>query len=170
MEVGDLATKLARQFSEQELSRCVGVGESGSEFAELVMPNSPTILVRTLQFDNKRENRKLNVEIKDFAYRPVLVDDVAVSGLTIRVVRNALSTNPEVLGLGMLFDSKTTRLRLGIDDVRAAVTYSREKGGNPPINSLSKLITEPKRLDDITRRYFAKYENDFKEAIKGVKL
>lgn len=145
------------------------MGESGSVFAGLVSPNSPTLTVETLQFNSRRESRKLDVEAKDFDYRPVLVDDVAVSGLTVRVVRNALTTNPEMLGVGMLFDSKTTRLRLGIDDVRAAVTYSREKGGNPPINSLSKLVADPERLNDIAQRYFAKYESDFKTVIKEIK-
>lgn len=122
--------------------------------------------MNTIQFDSARENRQLQVETKDFTFRPILFDDVAVSGLTLRVVRNALVANTQAIGLGMLFDNKTTRLRVGIDDLRPALVYSRQKGGNPAINSVSKLRDDETRLNQLAERYFSDNQQ-FKKLIKG---
>lgn len=166
INVQSLALKLAGLFSAEEISRGVGVGGSGAEFAKLINPNRQIIGVSTIQFDSARENRQLQVEAKGFDFRPVLFDDVAVSGLTLRIVRNALAANTQAVGAGMLFDNKTTRLRIGVDDVRAALIYSRQKGGNPAINSVSKLRDDEARLDQLAERYFSGNQQ-LKMLIKG---
>lgn len=168
MDMRALALKLAGLFSPDEIERCVGVGGSGAEFAKQINPSSPSIAVATTRFNAARENRQLQAEQKMLKFRPVLFDDVAVSGLTLRIVRNELAANAKAAGLGMLYDSKTTRLRIGIDDVRAAFVYSRDKGGNPPINSVSKLREDETRLTQLTERYFNNNKR-FKNLVRGEK-
>lgn len=169
INVRSLALKLAELFSPEEIQRCVGVGGSGAEFAKQINPRCPTVSVTTTQFNPEREKRELQVEQNPLGFRPVLFDDVAVSGLTLRIVRNTLTANATAAGLGMLYDNKTTRLRIGIDDVRAALIYSRNKGGNPPINSVSKLREDDSRLDELAVRYFNNNEQ-LKNFIKGEKI
>lgn len=144
----------------------VGVGESGGEFARFLNPEGDRVRVLTTVFDIKRENRSLTAERKSFGFRPILIDDVAVSGLTLRVVRNALASNAEAAGIGLLNGSKTTQLRTGIDDIRAVITYSRENGGTPPINSWSKLKEDPVRLSQLADRYF-EGSKAFQQLIRG---
>ena len=83
-----------------------------------------------------------------------MVDDIAVSGRTIQSAAAAVSPSVSAVGLGMLYNSRTTRRLIDVTDVRAACVYQREGGGLPPINSVATLRAVPERLDELAGRYF----------------
>lgn len=162
--LADLACRLTAMLSASEQQCTVGVGCSGAEFAKMIQTQPLLIPVETVTFSKERENRTLRVGAIE--YKPVLVDDIAVSGLTLALARQRLSPTPEIAAVGMLYKSRTTRKRIGIEDIRAAVVYSREGGGNPPINAVASLITFPDRLDALAERYFGKYSDQFKAVVR----
>lgn len=123
--------------------------------------------VETTEFNREREKRRLSVP--EFNYCPVVVDDIAVSGLTLWFARERISPTPETAAVGMLYKSKTTKRRSGFTDIRAGVIYSREGGGNPPINSIATLQSVPERLNDIGERYFSDSAEEFKDVIKEIR-
>lgn len=162
-----LASKLTVQLTEQEQSCILGVGTSGSDFANLVSSGPPKLSVETIEFNRERDKRSLLVP--EFIYRPVVVDDIAVSGLTLSYARQRISPTPETAAVGMLYRSKTTKRRSGFNDIRAGVVYFREGGGNPPINSIATLKSVPERLEDIAERYFRNSAEEFTDIIKEMK-
>jgi hypothetical protein len=102
-----------------------------------------------------REQRLLEVSVPDdLPETPLLIDDLAVSGLTLSLAARALPKTPEILAVGMQFDSRRTRKRMDVTDVRTGFTY-RSPVGNPPINSVQALRTIPERLEALAERYFS---------------
>lgn len=164
VSLADLACKLTAMLSASEQQCAIGVGCSGSEFAKMIQTQPLSIPIETLTFSKERENRILRTDTIE--YKPVLVDDIAVSGLTLALARQSLTPTPEIAAVGMLYKSKTTRKRIGIEDIRAAVVYSREGGGNPPINAMASLIAFPDRLDALAERYFGENSEEFKAAVQ----
>lgn len=147
-----------------ERQRIIAVGSSGSIFAQALRADPLVIPVETLEFTREREKRRLQVDTLD--YRPVVVDDIAVSGLTLCMARQRITPEPKVAAVGMLYKSKTARRRSGFDDIRAGVVYGRFGGGNPPINSLATLQNVPERLDDLANRYFDDASEEFKVLVR----
>lgn len=148
--------------------RLIGIGASGTEFARRIRRDAPSVTVKTRCFSREREKRQLEAEACRLDYEPVLLDDLAVSGLTLAVARRATEPIASTVAIGMLFNSQTTRRRIGVDDIISGVTYCRLGGGNPPINSIKTLREIPERLDDLVSRYF-NGSADFKQVIKGEK-
>ena len=167
VDIGALARKLSLQLTDQERQCIVGVGSSGAEFANLLSCGPPRLLVETTEFNRQREKRRL--EVPQFDYKPVVADDIAVSGLTLWFARERISPTPETAAVGMLYKSKTTRRRSGFSDIRAGLVYSRIGGGNPPINSLNTLQLVPERLNALAERYFTESADAFKQIIKEMK-
>ncbi len=159
-----MAVKLCNQLSITERQSVIGIGTSGTKFAEQVASGCPQLPVCTSNFNREREKRVL--EVAEYNYSPVVVDDIAVSGLTLWYARQRINPTPEIAAVGMLYKSKTTKKRSGFSDIRAGLVYSRLGGGNPPINSIATLQTSSERLDDIARRYFSDSEIEFKNVIK----
>lgn len=164
ISLSTLANKLANQLTDQERQCIVGIGSSGSEFADILSTGPPRLRVETIEFNREREKRSLSVP--EFSYCPVVVDDIAVSGLTLWFARERISPTPKTAAVGMLYKSRTTRRRSGFTDIRTGVVYSREGGGNPPINSITTLQSVPERLDDIAERYFKNSIEELNDVIK----
>lgn len=158
-----LAMQLRGKLTIDERRSIVGVGTSGSTFAgQLQIP--PSVSVETKQFEREREQRTLDVTPLTIA--PVLVDDIAVSGLTLSMARQKVLPEPTTAAVGMLYRSRWTRRRVGIDDLRAGIVYCREGGGNPPINAISSLQVFPDRLGELAERYFGDAADEFCDLIK----
>lgn len=169
--LGDLACALAGRLTQSEVARIVGVGDSGTDFARRIRQSAPWIDVVTVRFDRDRARRELAVGTlpRILGGLAILIDDAAVSGRTLQVVRDALNRDVETAGVGLLFDSTRSRRRTGISDIRFGLLYCREGGGSPPINSLATLRTMPDRLDELAGRYFGGSEA-FKQTIRGDNL
>ena len=161
-----LAARLKEQLSPEEIGAVVGVGDSGTRFARMIRSDAPTIDVTTLEFNRDRSKRELHVQ-GTTQPNDVLVDDIGVSGTTIEAVRK-MAGDVALVAIGLLYDSSTTRRRMGIA-VRAGVLYTRTGGGTPPINSISSLRENPERLDDLASRYFTSTNvaQLFKDIIRG---
>ena len=162
-----MAVKLSSQLSTTERQSVIGIGTSGTEFAQQVASGCLQLPVRTSDFNRERDKRVL--EVAEYKYSPVVVDDIAVSGLTLWYARQRINPTPEVAAVGMLYKSKTTKERSGFTDIRAGLVYSRFGGGNPPINSIATLKTNSARLDDIALRYFSDSQIELKNVIREMK-
>jgi hypothetical protein len=125
-----------------------------------------TLGVETVAFVRERERRTLEVKPCELAYQPILIDDIAVSGLTLAVARAKVEPTPETAVVGMLYRSRRLRRRIGTEDIRSGVTYCRLGGGSPPINSAKTLCQVPERLDALACRYFDDSE-ELKRIITG---
>lgn len=147
-----IADKLKTQLSTEQRRQLISVGSSGAALAAQLSEGCPNIGVETLVYERERANRELAVS--PLKLQPVLIDDIAVSGLTLSLARQAVQPQPETVALGMLYRSKTTRRRIGVENVRAALIYSRLGGGSPPINSVSTLLRNPERLNILAETYF----------------
>jgi len=166
VDLGLLADRAARNLSAEETRRVVGVGTSGSAFAKMITPRCAQIGVETVRFSRIREQRILQPEQVDLDFVPVLVDDLAVSGLTLAAVNKITKPTASTCLVGMLKQSRATRRLIAMDDIRAGMVYSREGGGNPPINSIGTLLAVPKRLDNLVDRYFQN-SRLFKQIVRG---
>lgn len=84
-----------------------------------------------------------------------LVDDVAVSGLTLMSARQAIYPvrNDDIAIVGMALKSKRLGKRAGCA-IESALTYGQEGGGKPPVNSLSTLASNVDRRREYASRYF----------------
>jgi hypothetical protein len=160
-----LANKLRGQFDPAELAGIVAVGTSGRVFANRLSSACPSMSVETLAFNRERERRQLRAEPLEFAGSPVLVDDLAVSGLTLAVANRSLLPAAQTIGVGMLYNSKTTRKMIGVADVRSGLVYTRERGGRPPVNSLDGLRAFPERCQALAERYFPDNQTAFCDLI-----
>lgn len=156
--------RLSTLFDEEEKSRIVGLGASGGVFARRLAPECAIVPIETIRFDRDRANRVLKVGRLVLPKAPIAIDDVAVSGVTIRSVSAQLSPLTTV-GVGMLYKSKRTRRMAGVADLRSGLTYSRNGGGNPPINSVATLQAIPGRLNELAERYFVNNSKDFKQLV-----
>jgi hypothetical protein len=101
---------------------------------------------------------------------PTLVDDLAVSGLTLKVAREYVSPEPQIVGVGLLYNSRTTRRRIGAADIRAGLIYEQTGGGRVPINSLASLQAYPERAEALAERYFGDSKQAFQTAVKAAKV
>lgn len=102
-----------------------------------------------------RDERVLSspgVEVPDRAR--YLIDDVAVSGKTLDVARQALRPlrSDDISVVGLAFDSKRLRRRAG--EVRSAILYRQDGGGRAPVNSLSTLVDSQSLRYEYATRYF----------------
>lgn len=121
--------------------------------------------IETVQFAQERERRQLRAELVEVEGLPVLVDDLAVSGTTLAVATSYVAPEAQTAGVGMLYDSRTTRRSIGIQDIRSGLVYAREQGGRPPVNSLDSLRAFPDRCEALAERYFAEDQAAFCELI-----
>lgn len=160
-----LARQLKKLLGNDEQERIVGVGNGGYNFASWINNVCPVIEVETVRFDVDRSRRELSVGDFNLDYKPVLVDDVAVSGQTLGSVVKSLDVSAETVAVGLLYKSKTTRKRIGVNDIRAGLTYCREGGGNPPINSYTTLRKVPERLEELAEKYFDGADGKFVERL-----
>ena len=164
-----MAGRLANLLSVEEQASCIGIGVSGGDFVRAINPSALSIPVETRVFSIVREQRWLEAPDSEFANPVIAVDDIAVSGLTLQTAQRAIRPAVTACAVGMLYSSRQTRRRIGLADIRTACTYSRQGGGNPPINSLKTLLEVPERLDDLAARYFDD-SNAFKELVRGAVL
>lgn len=165
-----VGSRVASAIDDEERKRLLGVGSSGAEFVKEIDSEADSIGVETVRFKRERELRELEIERKDTGYKPVLVDDVAVSGLTLQQTNEALSIKAQTAVVGMKFRSKRTTRRIGLGDTRVGLVYCREGGGNPPMNSIATLQQKPERLDELSNKYFEEQAEFFTKLIKGIKL
>lgn len=154
VDLDTLALALSARLDNSERQAIIGVGESGTCFARKVNPNAPKITVSTVAFNRDRVQRELLVEGQKGQQCSIPVDDVAVSGRTLEVVRQTLGLRNNTVGIGLLYDSRKTRARIEAPDIRFGLLYSREGGGTPPMNSISTLRDIPERLEELVERYF----------------
>jgi hypothetical protein len=104
------------------------------------------------------------------AATPVLVDDLAVSGLTLEVARSYIRPTPQTIGVGLLYNSRATRKRIGATDIRAGMVYERAGGGRVPVNSLASLQAFPERTQALGERYFSGSQAIFQAAIATARV
>jgi len=145
----------------------VGVGNSGSKLAQLVVPGSPKIEVRTLEYSRQRDQRVLEVgDVPEAAGPMTLIDDIVVSGLTL--ARVAAEIGEEVdASVGLLYKSKSATKLAGVP-ITYSFRYSRDGGGTPPINSAESLLENPDRLNALSERYFLGNEREFGKLLEGL--
>lgn len=160
-----LAVRLGCQFDPARLCNIVAVGSSGTGFARRFAPACPTLPIETTAFNRQRELRQLLAEPLAFDGEPILVDDLAVSGLTLAVANRALQPAAQTAGVGMLYGSKTTMRMIGLDDIRYGLMYVRQQGGRPPVNSLDSLRAFPDRCQVLAERYFSAQQAAFCDLI-----
>jgi hypothetical protein len=166
IDLGVLALQTAKLLDNEERQRIVGVGTSGIEFAKRINPAAPSIPVQTIAFSRQRASRQLSVGAQIFASEPILTDDVVVSGRTLEAVNSAMTPPATVAVTGLLLRSKRTRQLAGVADLRAAVSYAKDGGGNPNINSVETLMAIPERLDELAERCFGDLAPSFKELLR----
>jgi hypothetical protein len=90
-----------------------------------------------------------------------LIDDLAVSGLTLAIARESVKPDVQVAGVGMLYNSKTTRRLIGVSDLRSGFVYARSEGGRPPVNAIDSLRAFPERCTALAAKYFQADEAAF---------
>lgn len=144
-----------------EIQSVVGVGNSGFSFARRFSSCCRQIPVTTVEFSKERFNRVLMIDEQVFDSTPVLVDDLAVSGLTMSTVIEGVSPTPDVVAVGMLFNSKSATKLIGVRDLRYGFKYSRIGGGRPPINSVETLWQIPERCGELAMKYFGVNQSEF---------
>lgn len=164
VNLGLLANRLTPQIDVS--SQIVGVGISGLAFAKRIEQKAIGLPIRTVNFSVKREERVLETKPIFTGNSAVLIDDIAVSGLTLQFATKNVNPVPISAAVGMLFKSKQTKKRIGIDTV-AGIEYSREGGGNPPINSVSTLMEYPDRLAALEQKYFPGYGGALLKILNG---
>ena len=110
--------------------------------------------IETISFSRERANRVLACETISRSRPVILVDDIAVSGSTLRQAIQSVNAKTQTIGLGLLYDSRTTRNEIGVQDVRSPIIFSRDGGGKLPINSIDSLVNFPERCQELANRYF----------------
>lgn len=135
----------------------ITVGSSANDIVKY-WPNEVSITNLPMTVANEtrvREERILlagNIEQIDGPR--YLVDDVAVSGLTLSVARDSLSVNDgDSAVVGMAWDSRRLRKLVGMP-LESAVLYRQQGGGKPAINSLSTLTAKPQLRQEYALRRF----------------
>ena len=151
----------------------MGVGNSGSELCERIVgsDNAPRIEVATAEYARERQERRLTIgEIPD-TNNPILVDDIAVSGLTLGAVSRRVEETektPTAI-VGMCMKSKRLKKMVGLGErFMPLIIYALEGGGSPPINSTKSLLAYPERLDELVEKYFQNNRADFKQLIEEI--
>jgi len=122
-------------------SNAILIGNSASEMATAWPDQVSTqyLPVTVIQDSRDRSARKLFVPPRAVQGNVLLVDDVAVSGTTLRAAREALSGYDEAVALvGMAFDSRKLRQQVALP-LYEVLRYRQEGGGKLPINSFSTL-------------------------------
>lgn len=132
----------------------MGIGQSGTSFARKIRPGAPKVSVSTVTFSRDRAQRELLVERGSEELSGIPIDDVAVSGRTLEIVRQTLGLDSLTVGVGLLYDSRKTCTRIGVPDIRFGLLYARDGGGTPPMNSVATLREIPERLEGLVERYF----------------
>lgn len=168
VNLDDLAARVSNLMNDDEIERVAGVGNSGFAFARRVSGECKKIPVETSKFSKTREGRVLLVDQIKFETEPVLVDDLAVSGLTLSTVLDKVMPSPDVAVVGMLYNSKTTRKLIGVGDLRYGFSYSRIGGGRPPINSIETLWRLPERCGELALKYFSGEQVAFCTSIRNM--
>jgi hypoxanthine phosphoribosyltransferase len=170
--MGLVARKLIEQIAPDELTRLIGVGGSGGRFAQMIQSDTPIISVTTTDWNRNRLKSILTVGEPELTIsRPILIDDVAVTGKTLSEVKNklAIDGNPtETALIGLLYQSKRTRKQIGLNDIRAAVIYANKNGEKTPLNSLDALMANKTGvLDTLLERYFDKSAEEMRNLIQN---
>ncbi|MBP7837547.1 hypothetical protein KA021_02520 [Candidatus Saccharibacteria bacterium] len=175
VDVTQLADSIKSRLTggELDISRLVGVGNSGSELCERIVgsDNAPRIEVATAEYARERQERRLTIgEIPD-TNNPILVDDIAVSGLTLGAVSRRVEETektPTAI-VGMCMKSKRLKKMVGLGErFMPLIIYALEGGGSPPINSTKSLLAYPERLDELVEKYFQNNRADFKQLIEEI--
>lgn len=130
----------------------IAVGESAGDITQF-WPEKMDIQklpVRTVVDSRTRELRQLEADAANIGGGPYcFVDDVAVSGLTLAVAREALAADDESMAaVGMAMSSRRLKKRAGMD-VRSAITYRQSGGGRAAVNTLATFAEKP----NIRRQY-----------------
>ena len=124
----------------------IAVGESAGDLTQFWprQLNVTKLPMRTLVDSRTRELRQLeagSISASDGPY--CFVDDVAVSGLTLAVAREALDADEESMAVvGMAMASRRLEKRVGMS-VRSAIRYRQDGGGKPAVNTLSTFVEKP---------------------------
>ncbi len=168
VDLGLVAARAAELLSEGERARIVGVGTSGAGFARRINPAAPAMEIATRAFNRDRAYRWLEVEPQCFAFRPVLVDDLAVSGRRLEEANKVTNPTAETALVGLLFKSRSTLRAIGVtglEDVRCVAKYTQVSGNVPPMNSLSTLQANPERLQDLAKACYGDKAQAFIDAV-----
>lgn len=132
--------------------RLVAVGESALDITQfwpgrLAIEKLP---MRTIADNRTRELRRLEADATSVGLGPYcFIDDVAVSGLTLAVAREALEADDRSSAVvGMAMASRRLKKRAGME-VQGAITYKQVGGGRPAVNTLATFVEKP----DMRRQY-----------------
>ena len=138
-------------------TKIVGVGRSGTRLARRIDPEAPAVASDDALFNKVREYRYLDIGPvpEGLPDAVTIVDDLVVSGVTLREVDEAMAKESidTAAEVGFLYKSKRTRRRAGMS-IGYSFRYSMEGGGSPPINSVATLLQYPERMQDLAERYF----------------
>lgn|GEM_PF-2414131 len=130
----------------------VSVGNSAGDITQF-WPRSLAVTelpMRTVDDNRVRELRRLEAGEATVVSGPFcFVDDVAVSGLTLAVAREAFDADDtSMAAVGMAMASRHLEKRAGMK-VYSAVRYQQEGGGRPAVNTLATFAER----SDIRRQY-----------------
>lgn len=136
----------------------IAVGGSAEDITRF-WPESQQIIklpVRTVGESRSREKRVLEADKitlgNDTRY---FIDDVAVSGTTLAVARQAIApvNDDDTAVIGMAWDSKRLRRRVGME-IEGAIVYRQAGGGVPAVNTVSSLAFNSGRRKEYAARKF----------------
>lgn len=145
--------------------RIIAVGESAAMFTgrwtEYPVQKQSVIVKNNTRERVKRELEAESLNLAD--EMKCFVDDVAVSGMTLRAARQSAGYNEQdVAVVGMAWDSR--RLRKTVDmPLGAVVKYRQSGGGMPAVNSLSTFAR-----DEVIAREYSLRRFDDKCALDSV--
>ncbi len=127
VDVTQLADSIKSRLpgGESDIPRLVGVGTSGSELCERIVDsdNVPRIEVATAKYARERQERRLTIgEIPDIN-NPILVDDIAVSGLTLGAVSRRVEKTKQTPAavVGMCMKSKRLNRMVGLGELKRSL-------------------------------------------------
>jgi hypothetical protein len=109
--------------------------------------------LKLLEDSRDRGSRILEAsEIDSVATGRYFVDDVAVTGNTLKTALEAAKATPrDEVVVGLAFNSRRLRARVGAS-LQSAIVYEQIGGGVPAMNSLSTLVDNPRLVADYSER------------------
>jgi hypothetical protein len=133
----------------------VAVGNSSRPYATAISTKFNVSVVNlpvtTTKYSKLRQERKLDIPNIELSFaNAVLIDDVAVSGLTLVTAAHKCKPFPATAAVGALFEASQVLDRLSgspLRNIKTGFNYRAQKNGFiPPLNTLQTALEDNERL------------------------